>query len=416
MSIDKIKMKKKILISFLVLVFAGVVILCLKIAENHFKNNPFDFEKVVTKDDNFKGPSAGTHENDRDAIFHSLVVSPSNPEIIFVGTENNALFKSVDGGENWKWIRKGFWHNRRSYPEFYDIIIDPDNENLMYAALTNGPQTPDIEKAAGFYFSLDGGESWQRSVEGLPNTATTSLSMSIFNNKKILLVGLDGEDPTNSKMEGKNIGDIGGIYISDDKGSSWKATNIPVKGMNNRYSYIVSRGDKIYTSGHRFAEKTPGVPRKADPEKAIGLIKSTNGGETWKSITPPDLFCYYFDVSADGETIYFNTNDGDVYKSIDGGKNWEELSIKISNLIKISPYDSNIVIFANGNQVLKSEDGMKTQKKIFEASQGGFDDIEFTSDPKIIYAAGTGYRVYKSLDGGSSFSQIANLRDFIGKQ
>lgn len=71
-------------------------------------------------------------------------------------------------------------------------------------------------------------------------------------------------------------------------------------------------------------------------------------------------------------------------------------------------------VFANGNQLFKTEDGMVTQKKVFEVQgQGGFDDIEFTSDPSIVYAAGDGYRIYKSVDGGDSFEEVASLRKWI---
>jgi len=369
----------------------------------------------VTKDDNFEGPPADANTNDRDGVFNSLAVSPTNPDVVFVGTENNAFFKSIDGGKNWEWIRKGFWHDKRSYPEFYDVVIDPDNEKVMYAALTNGPQTPNVEKAAGFYRSKDGGESWERSVEGFPNTAANAVVI-VSGSPKRLLVGLDGEDPSNHLMRGAKP--LGGIYISENGGDSWRAASIPKKGIQNRYSHIAVRGNQVYASGHRFAEEAPGKPRNIDSEKSIGLIKSEDGGENWKAISPPNTFCYYFDVSADGKTIYFTDGiSGKGYKSSDGGGSWEKTSITFSNAIKISPRNPKVAIFANGNQIFKTEDGLVTQKKVFQVpGYGGFDDIEFTSDPDIVYAAGDGYRVYKSTDGGNSFSQIANIRSIIGNK
>jgi len=189
-------------------------------------------------------------------------------------------------------------------------------------------------------------------------------------------------------------------------------------GAENKYSYIIVRGNEAYASGHRFAKGTPGVPTNIDPGKPISLIKSEDEGESWKKIGPPNTFCYYFDVSADGKTIYFTDGiSGNGYKTIDGGNSWEKMSIVFSNVIRISPYDSKMAIFGNGNQLFKTEDGLITKKKVFEITgQGGFDDIEFTSDPSIIYAAGDGYRVYKSTDGGESFSQVADIRSFIEKQ
>lgn len=409
-------MKRKTLIKIL-LIIIGIILLLfairtiLKNGESFISN----FEGKVTKDDNFKGPNADAHLNDRDGIFNSLAVSPTNPDIVFVGTENNALFKSTDGGGSWQWIQKGFWHNKRSYPEFYDVVIDSKNENVMYAALTNGPQTPDIEKAAGFYRSRDGGENWERFIEGLPNTAITSVAIISGPSKKIL-VGLDGEKPTNHRLA-EEARPLGGIYISENEGASWRATSIPEKGIQNKYSHIVARGDQVYASGHQFTEEAQGIPRGIDLEKSIGLIKSKDGGENWEIISPPNTFCYYFDVSDDGKTIYFTDGmNGNGYRSINGGNSWEKTHLFFSNTIKISPHNPRIAIFANGRQVFKTNDGLMTRKEVFQVPEnGGLDDIEFSSDPNIIYAAGDGYRIYKSTDGGNSFIQIANLRSVIEK-
>ncbi|MFC1609307.1 WD40/YVTN/BNR-like repeat-containing protein, partial [Patescibacteria group bacterium] len=335
--------------------------------------------------------------------------------VVFVGTENNALFRSVDGGKTWEWIRKGFWHNERSYPEFYDIVIDPDDESLMYAVLTNGPQTPDVEKSAGFYRSRDGGDSWERFVDGLPNTGTTSVAMAGEKGARRIFVGLDGEDPTNSIMKIKNVKPLGGIYFSEDEGVSWKTASVPEKGVNNRYSHIVVRGSSVFASGHRFTEEIPGAPRNIDIKKTIGLIRSVDEGMSWEVISPVGVFPYYFDVSMDGNVIYFSDGvSGNGYKSPDGGETWKKTNVSFSNVIRISPYNSDVAIFANGNQLFKTEDGLATQKRVFRIQgRGGFDDIEFTSDPNVIYAAGDGYRVYKSVDGGENFFQTANLREWI---
>jgi photosystem II stability/assembly factor-like uncharacterized protein len=407
-------MKKVIISTSIILALFVVGFVMQKNFRDGFERDVFlDADSDVSRDDDFHGPEAGSHLNDRDGVFDSLVVSPDDPNLIFVGTENNALFRSDDGGENWQWIRRGFWHNRRSFPEFYDIEFGDDG--MMYAALTNGPQDPEIEKAAGFYRSFDDGLSWERSVEGLPNTAVTAVEL-IEGGEGRVIIGLDGEEPTNHRMKGRKR-PIGGIYFSDDKGSTWQTLRIPEKGKYNRYSRIAARNSVLYAAGHKFGSESPGKPRGIDLENSLGLIKSDDRGETWELISPSGAFPYYFDVSSDGDVIYFSDGvSGNGYVSTNGGKNWEKTSVSFSNVIRISSHDSKIAIFASGNQLFKTEDGLLTRKKVFEIQgQGGFDDIEFTSDSKIIYAAGDGYRVYKSTDGGDSFFQIANLREFIEK-
>ncbi|MFC1721570.1 WD40/YVTN/BNR-like repeat-containing protein [Patescibacteria group bacterium] len=373
-------------------------------------NIPSIFGGNYSQNDDFKGPSAGVKEQDQDGIFNSLAINPDNADVVYMGTENNAIFKSTDGFATWEWLRNGLWHDERSYPEVYDITVDPDDPSLVYAALTNGPQPPDSEKAAGFYKSTNGGEVWERSVEGLPNTGATAVA--VLENHKVLLLGLDGEAPSNDQLRNQKI--PGGLYQSTDGGANWTAVPIPEEGVYNKYNRIVVRGDTIYTSGLRWGEEAPGQPRQIDRDNMIGFMKSTDRGQTWEKINPPNSFCYYFDVAADGQTIYCTSGE-EGFKSTDSGDSWQELSQYFSNTVKVSPQDPDTVFFANGNQLNKSTDGMVTSETVLTAGGGyGFDDIEISpSNPNIVYAAERGYILHKSVDGGETFTEMANLREYI---
>jgi len=399
-------MNKKVLIIIGVLLLAIGLFIYLKVPVDEFIGPSYSQEP-------FKGPANGSDKIERDGIFHSLAISPTNPDIVYIGTETNGIFKSVDGGENWQWLRNGLWHDNRGYSEAYDMLVDPDDENIVYVVMTNGPQPPEIEKAAGFYISFDGGENWERRINGLPNTGANSVAKL----DQTLFIGIDGEESSNHLVK-KQV--EGGIYKSDDQGENWAKVNLPDKGTQNKYTEIYVREGLLYTSGKKWkGEGSQGSPRMIDSENAISIIKSSDKGESWESINPePDSFCWYFDVSKDGQTIYLTDGKNHkTYASNNGGDSWEISSSHFGNQIRISPFDKKMAIFASGNQLSKTIDGLNSNKMVFQVEgDHGFDDIEFTSDENIIYAAGDGYRVYKSLDSGDSWEQIANLREYINQQ
>ncbi len=407
------KWKKITLISIALILLLGLLFAILFFGV--FKKGTIleDLEEIFngeyTRDDNFPGTDTGDGGNDRDGVFNSLAISPTDPNLVYLGTEGNSIFRSKDGGTTWEWIRGGIWHNNRGYAEVYDIVFDPKDESILYAALTNGPVSPSSDESAGFYKTGNRGDYWDRLIDGLPNTGANSVA--VMENPDTLFVGLDGDFPSRGKLEDRPQG---GIYKSSDNGQTWQKVNIPEKGIYNRFTHIEIIENTIYASGMSFGPEDG--ERRPDPDLSVGLIKSTDGGDNWEIIQPPGTLSYYYDTSSDGKTIYFTDalGEGGGYKSTDGGATWEELNLYFSNALEVSLFNGEFVIYSSGGQISKSTDGMKTGKQVFKLSEGsGFDDIEFTSDENIIYAAGDGYRVYKSTDAGETWEQIANLRNFI---
>lgn len=366
----------------------------------------------VSINDNFIGPSGSDRMVDNDSVFNSLVVSPTNPDIVYLGTELNGIFKSTDGGNNWKPLRTGLYHNKRAYPEVYDILINPTDENIIYAALTNGPQPPSIEKAAGFYVSINAGESWTRKIEGLPNTAVNSLALG--DDLMTIFVGVDGQKPNNDRVLGVVRG---GIYKSQNYGDTWESVAIPAHGIGNKFVRITVRKNYIYSSGVRYIDAKPGEPRVPDLQSSVGLIRSVDNGQNWEQINPVGVLPGYFDVSVDASTIYFSTFlNGQTYRSNDYGDTWEKLSSHTCGRIKISPHNSNTVFCSSGHQLFSIGDSMKPSNITIKTQDKIINDIEFTSDSNIIYVATDGYILHKSTNGGTSFSQIVNLREIIGQE
>ena len=79
--------------------------------------------------------------------------------------------------------------------------------------------------------------------------------------------------------------------------------------------------------------------------------------------------------------------------------------------LRVSPVDPNLVLFSRGSNDLYLTTDVFTTTETVLAAADEVQDIEFAlSDPNIVYATTTGYSVYRSDDGGASFTLLVNLR------
>ncbi len=115
-------------------------------------------------------------------------------QFLAVGTENNGIYISRNGGKVWTRSEAGLDH-----ATFYAIAFDPTHPETMYAG----------GYVTGVYKSIDGGRSWKRSQEGLTNLNIHSLAV----------------DPANSdRVYAGTI--LGGIFRSDDGGATWRQAGL----------------------------------------------------------------------------------------------------------------------------------------------------------------------------------------------
>src|SRR5690349_13826376 len=180
-----------------------------------------------------------------------------------------------------------------------------------------------------------------------------------------------------------------------------------------------------------------------------GVWKTTNGGETWIPISDSQPIASIGSIAvapSDANVIYVGTGEASirsdisvgngVYKSTDAGKTWQHIGLEDTRHIGrvlIDPKDANIVYVAalghaygpNAERgVFRTTDGGRTwQKVLFKDENTGAIDLAFDPDnSKILYATlwnahrppwstyapvqGPGSGLYKSSDGGSTWSQI----------
>ena len=373
------------------------------------------------------GPAGERTENFEDQVFRSLAVSPSDPNIIYVGSEGNGIFKSTDGGKTWTWQRKGLLYmageiiQPPEYAETYDIAIDPKDPSMAYAAFATspGPAEGDYPSCnGGFYRTSNGGAIWERSVKGLQNGAGGAVALDP-NNPSTIFLGICGGLSSFQGFGLENKMSEGGIYRSTDRGSNWVKLNLPdpsVTAWSDFWKIVFWDSLNIYTLGQKDEDPVA--------TKALGLVKSTDGGETWQKISPPNIFFSSFDVAPKDKNLIYGVSyyilyqegaksPSTIFCSRDGGATWQPVKdYKMYGPVRISPHDSNVIFLAHRDGLYKSTDGLMNVKKVLES--GDISDIEFSlSDPNIVYAAGKGLRIFQSTDGGNTFTLKADLRKFI---
>ena len=350
-----------------------------------------------------------------DNPFRSLAVHPDDPNIIIIGTEANGFVKSIDGGQTWARFRYGLRHEVASgeqlYPEVYDLAFSESNPDIIYAATTDGPGPlagPD-GGTGGVYKSADGGETWVRKNCGLDNGWIHSVYVNP-DDPDVVVVGIGGGEATGSwgSVKASDYFD-GGIFRTTDGGENWIRVNLSANDNKNEYKYIRSLRDTpsvLYTFGFNWEGSSPN----------IGFYKSTDGGVTWTSFAPElrDHVITYFDVSSDGNVIYA-VGDWSIFKSNDSGKTWNEYELHTSGyVIEMFPDSPERVLFSKVDGVYLSEDGLQTESKVIDVKGRHPSDIAIApTDNNIVYAIDVGYDVYKSVDGGRTFTKLVNLREDV---
>ena len=249
--------------------------------------------------------------------------SLTEPDTVFAGVEDAALFKSTDGGESWQELAglRGHgtgpqWQPGAGGMGLHTIILDPSNPQRIYIAIS----------AAGAFRTDDGGKNWKPINQGLRSPYIPDPNAEIGH--CVHHVAMHPTRPGVLFMQ-KHWD----VMRSDDAGESWHEVsgNLPT-----------DFGFAIDVHAHE-PETLYVVPIKSDSEHfpidgKLRVYRSRSGGHEWEPLAKglPEKDCYVNvlrDAMAvdrlDDCGIYFGTTGGQVYASPDGGDNWSPI---VSNL------------------------------------------------------------------------------------
>ena len=210
----------------------------------------------------------------------------------------------------------------------------------------------------------------------------------------------------------------GGCWKTTDEGSNWEVLTdeLPVLGVS-AIALDHTNSDIIYIgTGDRDASNT----------YSIGVLKSTDGGQSWEETGMVHSIYQNLTVEKllihpdDPNTIFCAVNNG-LYRSYDGADTWEQILTGHIDDLEFKPGDPN-TIYAITNKFFKSSDGGDSFTQIYDGlpTSNGRAQIAVTeAAPEYVYfmCAGPGGLfggVYKSTDSGDSFELKADSPQMLG--
>jgi len=245
--------------------------------------------------------------------------SLNDPDTVYAGIEDAALFRSTDGGASWtelSGLRKHGtgpeWQPGAGGMCLHTILLDPRQNDRMYIAIS----------AAGAFRSDDGGTSWRPINKGLRSEQLPDADAEVGHCVHRLAMHPARPDVLYMQKHWD-------VMRSDDGGASWREVsgNLPTD-FGFPIDVHAHEPDTIYV-----------VPIKSDSEHfpidgKLQVWRSRSGGEAWEPLTKglPQQNCYVNvlrDAMAvdklDACGVYFGTTGGQVYASRDAGDSWEAI-------------------------------------------------------------------------------------------
>lgn len=230
-------------------------------------------------------------------------IHPTNPDIVWVAAVGNAfkatpdrgIYKTVDGGRNWKktlFVSDGVGA--------MDVELQPGNPDVVYAWMSRLERKPwtiiSGSREGGFYKSTDGGETFTKMTSGLPTELIGKGNLGVSAAKPDRIYALVEAKPG------------GGFYRSDDAGKTWTLVNTQATLIQRPFYYTTlgtdpTNADVVYAGAERF-------------------FKSTDAGKTFTAMPTPHGDNHDIWVNPTDPRIMIQSNDGGANVSTDGGNTW----------------------------------------------------------------------------------------------
>jgi photosystem II stability/assembly factor-like uncharacterized protein len=253
----------------------------------------------------------------------ALALAPSNPGIVYAGTGEsfirsnvsigNGIWKSPDGGDTWN--QMGLENTGR----IGRIVVHPTNPDIVYVAALGHAYAPQTDR--GIFKSIDGGKSWKHVLKVDQNTGASEIVMHPKNPLILFAAMWELSLKTWNRTSG---GPGSGIHMSIDGGETWKKlkNNGLPKGSVGKIALAMTPAnpDRVYA----LIETGDGVEAISGKPENGELWRSDDKGKNWKMVNPNrDLGgrqAYYTRVEASPDNpneVYFMS--GPFLTSIDGG-------------------------------------------------------------------------------------------------
>jgi photosystem II stability/assembly factor-like uncharacterized protein len=391
----------KFIISILLLFYFTVQAITAQGVDN--KNNKDNFSSSTFEGLKFRSIGPAVTEG----RLADIAVDSVHPGTIYIASASGGVWKSTDYGTTWDPI-----FDKESSYSIGCITIDPNNPFVIWVGSGENNSQRSVSYGDGVYRSDDGGATWKNM--GLKSSEHIGKILVDPRNSNIIFVAAQG--PL------WNAGGDRGLYKSTDGGKNWKAVLSISKytGVND-VIFDPRNPDVMYASSYQRMRHVYTLI-DGGPESAI--YKSTDGGENWEKLTngipKVDLGRIGLGNSPANQDIVYAIieaadNKGGFFKSTDRGASWIKTSDYMTsspqyyNEIVVDPKDVNI-IYVMDTFLQVSTDGGKTFKGLGEKYKH-VDNHAMWIDPKNSnhFFVGCDGGLYESWDRGVTWQFNANL-------
>jgi photosystem II stability/assembly factor-like uncharacterized protein len=289
----------------------------------------------------------------------AVAVGPNNPNLVYVGTGEHpsrnstswgdGIYKSTDGGKTWSNV------GLKECRHFSHIIVDPRNENVVYAAGMGDLWGYNQDR--GIYKSTDGGKTWAKILYVSEKTGFADMVMDPKNPNTILV---SAWDKLRKAYDWTSGGPGSGIYKTTNGGKSWKKVTkgLPQKGFFGRIGLDYFRSNpKVVVASIEH--------RDGDSRAGSGFYRSEDGGESWKFMSSTNPRPFYFSNPKqdplDVNRVYMAAVN--MHVSDDKGERFRVMPTSVHvdhHAMWINPTDSNHIIIGQDGGIAQTRDrGMR---------------------------------------------------------
>jgi photosystem II stability/assembly factor-like uncharacterized protein len=323
-------------------------------------------------------------------------IDPTDPDRIFVAVmgylwetgPDRGVYRTTDGGDTWQRV-----HFVDDETGCVDLIMRPDDPDVLYAATWERLRQPEFYDYGGpgcaVYRSLNGGDTWTLVGGGLPapsaNGGRIGLSLCVAQPDVMNVVYAD------------RIGFFDGLYRSTNGGFTWSQTNDgDLSGAFASYGWWFGN---VRTH-----------PIDPDVIFLLGLnfYRSSNGGSSYQEVSDGMHVDHHgLEFGPGPSPVIYEGNDGGVYRSTNGGSEWNKLpDLPVTQAYRIALDASNpnaLYLGAQDNGTQRTLTGdLDHWEHIFGGD--GFQPLVHPENPDLIWALSQYGGLGHSSNGGNSFS------------
>lgn len=235
----------------------------------------------------------------------NIRIHPNNPDVVYVAAQgalhgpgqDRGVYKSTDGGANWKKVLYVDENTGCS-----DLSMDTKNPRILYAAMWDHRRLPwqviSGGKGSGLYKSVDGGETWGKMQEGLPQElGKMSVSVCRSNPEKVYAL-----------VESDTQKELGGLFVSMNGGKNWERISKDHRLTQRAWYYIEVIADP-QNENIVYVLNSPG-------------LRSIDGGKTWSRLSGTHGDYHQLWINPDNNQNMVISNDGGAAITFNAGATW----------------------------------------------------------------------------------------------